>query len=410
MSHELRTPLNAILGMTEGLQEGMLGTLTDAQNKALQIVERGGKHLLDLINDILDLAKIEAGQVELNYTTAQISPLCQASTSFVRQQAYKKSIALNVKTPEPDLNLWLDERRIRQVLINLLNNAVKFTPEGGTVTLEVTIVDRGEVDPLKIDVITPNNPQITPQNNAQDNDPGHSPEHPSSQWLRCSVTDTGIGIAPENLDRLFRPFSQIDSALNRHYSGTGLGLALIKHIAELHGGTVGVRSEVGVGSEFWMLIPLSIVTDDEAALPPDYQPQTEISMPPANQPASLILLAEDNAANILTMSNYLEAKGYRIIVAKDGQEAIDVTQSQQVDLILMDIQMPTIDGLEAIGHIRKNPNYATVPIVALTALAMGGDRERCLAAGADDYLAKPVQLKQLVQTIQNLCGRTETPS
>ncbi len=415
MSHELRTPLNAILGMTEGLQEGMLGTLTDEQNKALNIVERGGRHLLDLINDILDLAKIEAGQVELNYTTAQMSLLCQASTSFVRQQAYKKSIALNVKTPEPDLNLRLDERRIRQVLINLLNNAVKFTPEGGTVTLEVTIVDRDEVDQLQIDVTTPKNPQTnlqtTSQNNAQDDEPDHPPERPSSQkWLRCSVTDTGIGIAPEDIDRLFRPFSQIDSALNRHYSGTGLGLALIKHIAELHGGTVGVRSEVGVGSEFWMLIPLSIVADDETALPPDHQPPTEVSTLPTNQPASLILLAEDNAANILTMSNYLEAKGYRIIVAKDGQEAIDVTQSRLVDLILMDIQMPTIDGLEAIGHIRNNPNYATVPIVALTALAMGGDRERCLAAGADDYLSKPVQLKQLVQTIQNLLGRTETQS
>jgi PAS domain S-box-containing protein len=425
MSHELRTPLNAILGMTEGLQEGMLGDLTDEQNKALQVVERGGRHLLDLINDILDLAKIEAGHVDLQYTTAPLAPLCQASTSFVRQQAMKKSIALNVQTPTQDLNIQLDERRIRQVLINLLNNAVKFTPEGGTITLEVTVIDRKEAEAIILTHPLPsqtndrrfrpspphqpeNQPQNQPQNqpeNQPENQPQKLSDHP--QWLRFRVIDTGIGIAPENIDRLFRPFSQIDSALNRHYSGTGLGLALIKHIAELHGGAVGVQSQVGVGSEFWMLIPLLIEANPEAIAIPDDQPPSQISTLPTDQPAPLILLAEDNIGNILTMGNYLKAKGFRIIVAKDGQEAIAVTQSQIVDLILMDIQIPTIDGLEAMKRIRQNPNYATVPIVAVTALTMGGDRERCLNAGADDYLSKPVQLKQLVHTIQNLLGRVE---
>ena len=407
MSHELRTPLNAILGMTEGLQEGMVGDLTDEQNKALQIVERGGRHLLELINDILDLAKIEAGHVDLCYTTAQISTLCQASTSFVRQQAMQKSIALNVQTPERDLNVRLDERRIRQVLINLLNNAVKFTPEGGTITLAVTVIDRDEATRLIHQSHHTQN-QIPAADHVPDLSTTQSHLLPSpASWLQFRVTDTGIGIAPEDIDRLFQPFIQIDSALNRHYSGTGLGLALIKHITELHGGAVGVQSTVGVGSEFWLMIPLTIMAEAEAVMLPADQDPNQISTLPSDRPAPLILLAEDNTANILTMTNYLKAKGFRLIVAKDGQEAIDLTQSQMVDLILMDIQLPTIDGLEAMKRIRQNPNYATVPIVAVTALTMGGDRERCLAAGADEYLAKPVQLKKLVHTIQNLLNRLE---
>ncbi|TAF50018.1 MAG: response regulator, partial [Oscillatoriales cyanobacterium] len=427
MSHELRTPLNAILGMTEGLQEGMLGELTDEQNNALQIVERGGRHLLDLINDILDLAKIEAGHVELLYSTASLAELCRASTSFVRQQAMKKSIALNIQTPERDLDVSLDGRRIRQVLINLLNNAVKFTPEGGTITLDVAVVDQDEADRLNQSACKDccKNPDQSPDQSSQDlglfdhlpplpepqaNNSTDPPADRPSQWLRFQVTDTGIGIAPENLDRLFRPFSQVDSALNRHYSGTGLGLALIKHIAELHGGSVGVRSTFGVGSEFWMLIPLTSATQETMVILPEEQLPTQALTLPADRPAPLILLAEDNTANILTVSNYLKAKGYQLIVARDGQEAIDITRSQMVDLILMDIQMPTVDGLEAMTQIRKNTDYTNVPIVALTALTMGGDRERCLSAGANDYLSKPVQLKQLVHTIQTLLDRAEATS
>jgi len=390
MSHELRTPLNAILGMTEGLQEGMLGDLTDEQNNALKIVERGGRHLLELINDILDLAKIEAGRVDLEPTAARIAPLCQASLSFVKQQAMKQSIDLQVRTPDREFDIFLDERRIRQVLINLLNNAVKFTPEGGSITLEVTILEGDAAEDAARSGVTP-----IPHDAAR-----------PDRWLRFSVTDTGIGIAPEHLVRLFKPFSQVDSALNRQYSGTGLGLSLVEHIAALHGGTVGVRSQVGGGSEFWMLIPLIVPDETDADTPPtSMQPQTAAL--PLDRAAPLILLAEDNIANILTMSNYLKVKGYRIVVAKNGREAIEVTQSKRIDLILMDIQMPEIDGLEAIGQIRQNPDYAETPIVAVTALTMGGDRERCLTAGADDYLAKPIQLKKLVNTIQHLLDRTK---
>ncbi|MBW4519389.1 MAG: PAS domain S-box protein [Scytolyngbya sp. HA4215-MV1] len=367
MSHELRTPLNAILGMTEGLQEEVFGPINEEQKKALQTVERSGTHLLELINDILDLAKIEAGQVELHYTLTGIRQLCQSSILFVRQQALKKNLQLQVKVPDALPNLLIDERRIRQVLINLLNNAVKFTPEGGSILLEVSTELESDAN--------------------------------AASSICFAVIDTGIGIAPEHLQKLFQPFIQVDSALNRQYSGTGLGLSLVKRIVELHGGHVDVSSEVGVGSRFTITLPCFQKTMQIAS---DSVPSTPFtpSRSETSTAAPLILLAEDNAANIATISSYLEAKGYRMIVANNGAEAIALTQSHQPNLILMDIQMPGMDGLEAMQQIRSLPHFSDLPIIALTALAMTGDQERCLTAGANDYLVKPIKLKQLAATIQ----------
>lgn len=369
MSHELRTPLNAILGLTEALQEeGVFGVVNAQQLKAIKTVERSGAHLLELINDVLDVAKIEAGQVELDLTSTPIAPLCHSSLAFVKQPALKKGIQLTVNLPTDLPTILLDERRIRQVLINLLNNAVKFTPNEGQITLEVI--------PL-------------------------APELGSEEipHLRFAVTDTGIGITPAEQQRLFQPFVQVDSALNRQYQGTGLGLALVKRIVELHGGQVGLTSEVGVGSCFTVDLPYAkgIATNPDSSPAPSSSAVTTI---PA--PAPLILLAEDNEANISTIVSYLQAKGYRVDIAHNGQEAIDRLQHLTPDLILMDIQMPGMDGLEAIGHIRRDPSLNEVPIIALTSLAMPGDRDRCLAAGATEYLSKPVRLKQLVESIQTL--------
>ncbi|MBE7381467.1 MAG: PAS domain S-box protein [Leptolyngbya sp. SIO1E4] len=373
MSHELRTPLNAILGMAEGLQESVFGEVNAQQLKALKTIERSGSHLLELINDILDVAKIEAGQIELDCIPVALEPLCTSSLVFIKQQALKKRIQLKLELSAHLPDLSIDERRIRQVLINLLNNAVKFTSEEGHITLKASLLKRS--------------------------DDAETPLAPHQDYLRISVIDTGIGIAPENVKKLFQPFVQVDSALNRQYPGTGLGLALVKRIVELHGGHVGLISEVGVGSCFMIDLPCTYT----APLP------FELTQPPKHtleyaqfeQPSSsAILLAEDNEANIATLSGYLETKGYCIVVARDGQEAIALAQSEQPALILMDIQMPGMDGLEAMQHIRKIPSLADVPIIALTALAMKGDRERCLAAGATDYLSKPVKLKQLASLIQ----------
>jgi signal transduction histidine kinase len=371
MSHELRTPLNAILGMTEGLQEEVFGIINEQQIKALKIVISSASHLLSLINDILDVAKIESGQIQLEYTSIPLNHLCSSSLTFIKQQAFQKHIQLETQLPLNLPDLFVDERRIRQVLINLLTNAVKFTPEGGKVTLAAS--------------------QLPVEDNTKQN------------YIRITVVDTGIGITPENINKLFRPFVQIDSALNRHHSGTGLGLALVKQVVELHGGQVGLTSQLGVGSLFTIDLPCESGTSVE--FNPSVQPsngQNDIITPAVNDLAAkspLILLAEDNEANISTFTSYLEAKGYRILLAHNGQEAIDLAESKYPDLILMDIQMQGMDGLAAMQYIRQDLKLIDVPIIALTALAMKGDRERCLEAGANDYISKPVKLKQLAATI-----------
>ncbi|MEM9007096.1 MAG: response regulator, partial [Cyanobacteria bacterium P01_F01_bin.86] len=223
----------------------------------------------------------------------------------------------------------------------------------------------------------------------------------SPKRLHIAVIDTGIGITPDYTDKLFQPFIQIDSALNRQHNGTGLGLALVKCIAELHGGQVRVTSEVGVGSCFTLDLPLITVTPSAHEVLSQQISNSEVSSTTGSA-SSLILLAEDNEATTKTVSRYLRAKGYCVIVANTGQDAITLAQSRHPDLILMDIQMPGMDGLEATHQIRRDPSLVKVPVLAMTALAMTGDRERCLAAGANDYLRKPVKLQELVATIQRL--------
>jgi PAS domain S-box-containing protein len=369
MSHELRTPLNAILGMTEGLQEQVFGAINDRQLKALTTIETSASHLLALINDILDVAKIESGQITLHLTPTAIAPLCQSSLTFVQQQAYKKRIQLlNCILPNlPDL--VIDERRVRQILINLLTNAVKFTPEGGRVSL----------------MVTPEFRQVGDETQAM---------------LRFAIRDTGIGIAPDDRQKLFQPFIQIDSALNRQYQGTGLGLTLVKQITELHGGQVGLTSEVGVGSCFTVDLPYDLGSglrpaDQHAAALTDIPPTAALP-----QPLPLILLAGDQEATISTVVNYLTAKGFRLLVARRGEAAIALAQAENPDLIVIDMPLPGGDGLETIRRIRDDPHLANRPIIALTGLASDGDR--CLAAGANQHQGKPLKLKQLAAAIQHL--------
>ena len=385
MSHELRTPLNAILGMSEALQEQVFGTINQEQKESLETIASSGKHLLELINDILDVAKIESGQVEIDCSQTSIAELCQSSLPFVKQQALRKRIHLELKIAPNLPELFIDVRRIRQALINLLSNAIKFTPERGRVSLAVSL----QQNPAK------STNEITSEIMSE---------------IRFAVTDTGIGISPDNLQKLFQPFVQIDGALNRQNSGTGLGLALVKSIVEMHKGTVSVTSEMGVGSCFTIALPCenssipSPIFTNQLTNPSDPSPDNGVV-----EGLPTILLAEDNEANKLTISRYLKTKGYQLLFAKDGQEAIDLARSMRPDLILMDIQMPNIDGLEAIKIIRGSniPELANIPIIALTALAMIGDRERCLEAGANEYLTKPVKLNQLATIIKQILAQKQ---
>ncbi len=390
MSHELRTPLNAVLGMSEALQDGVFGSLNDKQIGALETVERSGTHLLSLINDILDVAKIESGQIELDRTSTSIEQLCQTSLAFVKQLAYQKHIEIKVQIPVDLPNLILDERRIRQVLINLLNNAVKFTPDGGSISLEVSFQNIFKGLPFT---------ELLPETIL-------APDSDYSQrenYLQIAVIDTGIGISPENITRLFKPFVQIDGALNRQYMGTGLGLAIVKQIVELHGGKVGAISKIGEGSCFTIALPIPIPIDSETSMNSLSNPQLKLNHKEQPKPKSpLILLVQDNEANIGSMSSYLEAKGYRLILARNGQDVISLTKSNNPDVILVDIQMSSIDGIEVTKQIRRNHALESIPIIALTDLSTASDRQKCLASGANKYLAKPVKLKQLTDTIQNL--------
>ena len=386
MSHELRTPLNAILGMSEGLMTGVFGDLNERQRRSLSLIETSGKHLLELINDILDVARIGAGKLKLELNSVSAEHLCKSSLNFVRQMATQKNIQLKLAIQSNVGEITVDERRLKQALINLLSNAVKFTPSGGKVTLEAKIL-KAEGSNLTASATIP-------------------------YMLTFSIIDTGIGIAPEDLSNLFQTFFQIDSSLSRQYEGTGLGLTLVKQIVELHGGSVSVTSKVGEGSCFSIFVPHTIKSNvknydylhsasakgNNAAIVSDNSLEHHQALNFLVNP--VILLAEDNPSNMETFSDYLSNRGYRLVFAANGQEAVDLAIAQVPDLILMDIQMPILDGFSAIQQIRANPALSHIPIVALTALAMASDRERCLQAGANEYLSKPVKLSQLVEIIQ----------
>ena len=395
MSHELRTPLNAILGMSEALQELNFGPINDRQQKSIATIEKSGKHLLSLINDILDLSKIEANKFDLELTDVSIDSLCKNSLLFVKELAHKKQIRIKTQLPEDlkQLNIRVDDRRCRQVLINLLSNAVKFTPAGGGIVLDVRVEGMRSMRGFERDL---------------------TGLLPRSEWrIEFSIVDTGIGIAPENIDKLFQSFVQIDSSLSRQYAGTGLGLALVKRIVELHGGTVAVESMIDRGSRFTVSLPFEPTAEIvwSGSLSPLVYP---LSPNPEDtaivQPKALILVVEDNEANMETMTGYLRSRGYRLIEAIDGQSAIKLLSECSIDstlascpnIILMDIQMPGMDGFEATRQIRQLPAGGTLPIIALTALAMPADRQRCLDAGANEYVSKPVKLGQLVSTIETL--------
>jgi len=366
MSHELRTPLSGILGLSEALQEEVYGSLNREQLKSLHSIEVAGHHLLSMINDILDVSKIDAGKLTLKVEPISLKSVCQSSLGLIKQIAQKKKIIISQNIDKSITTIQADNRRLKQILVNLLGNAIKFTTEGSYIGLEV-IGDAAE------------------------------------EVIHFTVWDTGIGISESDIKKLFQPFIQVDSSLRRRYEGTGLGLALVRRLAEMHGGSISLLSEEGKGSRFTVSLPWQeaahLNTSTTTVEPDEY----EIITPSINtrHPAPLILLADDNEALIRLISNYLQVKGYRITVARNGAEAIERAEEECPSLILMDIQMPIMDGLEATKKIRaKQTDLAKVPIIALTALAMPGDKEQCLAAGVNKYLSKPVSMKNLIKFIE----------
>lgn len=362
MSHELRTPLNAILGLSESLAEHTAGPLNEKQQKYLATISESGQHLLSLINDILDLAKIESGQIVLNIDEVDLQKLCQASLRMINELAHKKNQQVTLEIEEQLGPIWVDERRLKQVLVNLLSNAVKFTPENGKLGLEVH-ADRAE------------------------------------KRILLTVWDNGIGISQSDMTRLFQPFVQLDSSLGREVTGTGLGLALVAQMVRLHSGSVSVESELNRGSRFTITLPWepALVTDTDLRLKSTGKFR---AIKPGAKDRPIVLLIEDTKETIIMISDYLEAVGYNVLTAHDGVSGIDQAKRNRPDLILMDVQLPGMNGLETTRRLRADPEFRTIPIIALTALAMPGDRERCLAAGATDYVAKPVSPKKLAQMIE----------
>jgi signal transduction histidine kinase len=369
MSHELRTPLTAILNISEALQEEVYGPLNEKQLKSMRTVEDSGRHLLGLINDILDLSKIEAGRFELQIDEFSLNLVFQGSVQLVNELAKTKSQIITTSCQPENLILRADSRRIKQMVVNLLSNAIKFTPFGGMIGLSA------EADKV-------------------------------SQIVRITVMDNGIGISEEDIQKLFQPFIQLDSSLARQQAGTGLGLALVRSMANLHGGSVTVNSTPGKGSAFTITLPWA--NSGEAVVPIKKRTTGLLRKRspefPNNSPeqSPIILIADDNETNRNIFSDYLNARGFQVISASDGKEAARKASEMRPDLILMDIQMPGFDGLQATRKIRKHPDphVATIPIIAFTALTMPGDRERSLEAGANDYLSKPVSLPVLIKTIE----------
>jgi PAS domain S-box-containing protein len=368
MSHELRTPLTSILGLSETMGDGLLGALSPQQAKAAFTIHENGAHLLELINDILDMSRVASGRMTLRLDQVPVNQLWDACLRLIRPPATAKGLRLETRLDPAVQLVHGDSRRLKQMLINLLGNAVKFTPEGGTIGLEVV----GEAD---------------------------------HRQVRIRVWDTGIGIPADQLERLFKPFVQIDSRLSRQHGGTGLGLALAYGMAQLHGGTIDVASAVGKGSHFDLILPWNPQAQRGVELREETITE-EASQPTQPLAPARVLLAEDNADNLEMVSNYLRLRGFEVHTAQDGLEAVALARACLPDIIIMDVQMPELDGLEATRRLRADPTLRLTPIIALTALAMPGDRERCLDAGMDDYLSKPLGLSELDKSLTSWIKRT----
>lgn len=376
MSHEIRTPMTAILGFTEVLlQDPKVRQIIPEHADDLQTIKRNGEHLIEIINDILDISKIEAGRLELE--AVRFSPwqiiVDVVSLMRVRADAKGLNLELHADGPIPE-TIVSDPTRLRQILINLTGNAIKFTEVGG-VKILVTYV----------------------------------PEPKDKTHLRIAVTDTGVGMTADQQQRLFQPFSQGDSSMTRRFGGTGLGLAISKRLTEMLGGTITVESRPNKGTTFTVTVrtgPMENVRLIPAPTETSADPEPFKEAEESSKLDCRILLAEDGPDNQRLITFHLRKAGAQVEVAENGQIAVEKALEQRYrkfDIILMDMQMPVLDGYAATAMLRKE--CYTGPIIALTAHAMAGDREKCLAAGCNDYVSKPIDRAHLLATIKRCLGQ-----
>lgn len=354
MSHELRTPLNAVLGFSDLLGEQVFGELNDKQKEYVDLIQCSGNHLLELINDLLDLAKIDNGALELEMEELSVSELIDSAMTMISSDAAKKSVALQTQIPEDLPAIRADRRRFIQILLNLLTNAVKFTNTDGLI--EVRARREG---PL----------------------------------LRVEVVDDGIGILPEDQERIFSEFEQADRTRDTALGGSGIGLAVCKRLVELHGGLIGVESGIGEGSTFWFHIPASGIASEVNS--GGEAPSTTVEAPRGLR----VLVAEDNEINLQMVLDMLQLHDHEVVVAKNGREAVEMAEKIDPELILMDIRMPEMDGFEATRRIRQLAHCRTVPIIAVSASADKDAVAKCIDAGCTAHLAKPLHARQLFGAI-----------
>ncbi|MBF0554248.1 MAG: PAS domain S-box protein [Nitrospirae bacterium] len=364
MSHELRTPLNAIIGFSEILKDGILGDLGDGQKEYVTDIFTSGQHLLSLINDILDLSKIEAGKMSLDLDRLDIPYMLENSLSIVKEKAHAHNIAIRLNVQESVGHMFADARKFKQIVYNLLSNAVKFTPANGTVTCNagvITVDDR--------------------------------------RFLEISVTDTGIGMSQEGMKKLFRPFEQIDGSLSRKYEGTGLGLAMVKRLVELHGGTIGVESEEDKGSKFTFKIPYREDVLGEEPPQMNHTAEEGLESPPKEIKEPLVLIVEDDPKSAELISIQLGSEGYRTIRATSAAEGLALAAQEIPELITLDIMLPDMNGLDFLKNIKESEATRHIPVLIIS---MMNDKSKGFSLGASNVLQKPVSKDELIEAVRQI--------